>query len=460
MKRCKQMMLFAILACLMLLTAAGYAESKKYGKVNHTSVRFRKQAESTDSWATLDKGWPVEILGTKKAGGVEYYHVVCGTPRNPDRQYWGYIQKQYVTRTSSKPATPAASSSSSSSSSSKATVKTESGTVKTTADKVRLRKGPSADADTKTQVKEGTTLKYSAVVTQDGVKWYKVKYNGDTCYIMAKFCKTVPDKEASSAKNTSSAKETCKDAQKPSDPSTTAVTTREKVVLRASGSSNGKQVAVLTNKRTVCTLKGSTTKADGYVWYKVKADGKTGWVRGDLLRILSKDEAKTFKDSSQYKGTLYTPELAKWSSVKDIFYKGCVAKVTDVSTGISFKVRRWSGGLHADVEPYTAADTKAMCKIYGVSKAQDISDRNMYQRRSILVTIGSHSYAASMYGVPHNYPEGDTIDDNNFKGQFCIHFVDSQVHRTKVVDSDHQRAIKYAYSNAESVLSKKGYKFK
>ena len=134
--------------------------------------------------------------------------------------------------------------------------------------------------------------------------------------------------------------------------------------------------------------------------------------------------------------------------------------MTDVKTGISFKVKRWSGGLHADVEPYTASDTKKMCQIYGVKNAQTISDLNLYQRRAILVTIGTHSYAASMYGVPHNYPEGDTIDDNNFKGQFCIHFIDSKVHKSKKVDSDHQHAIRYAYANAESILSKKGYKFK
>ena len=261
-------------------------------------------------------------------------------------------------------------------------------------------------------------------------------------------------------KDGKAAKETYKDASIPADPSSTALTTKAKVILRASGTADGKEVAVLTNKNTKCTLQGKTNKADGYVWYKVKADGKTGWVRGDLLHILSKAEAKTYSDSKSSKGSLYTPELVEWSSIKSIFYKGCVAKVTDVQTGISFKVKRWSGGLHADVEPYTAADTKAMCKIYGVSTAQQISDYNLYQRRSILVTIGSHSYAASMYGVPHNYPEGDTIDDNNYKGQFCIHFVNSKVHASKKVDSAHQNAIKYAFNYGESVLKKKGYSFK
>ena len=448
MKTCKRIILFALLCGLMLWTAAAYAASHQYGKVNTNSVRFRKEAEKTDYWAMLDKNWPVEILDTKTVSGVKYYRVSAGIPNHTDRTYYGYIQQKYVTKTSSKPATPTTSSSSSD----KTSTKTASGSVQTTTDKVNLRKSASTDSESRGQVKKGTTLSYSAIVTVGDVKWYKVKYNGNTCYIMAKYCKTVSAKEA--------AKETCKDASIPSDPSTTALTTKAKVILRSGASGDAKQLAVLTNKNALCTLTGTTKKAEGYVWYKVKADGKTGYIRGDLLRILSKAEAKTYTDKSSSKGTLYSPELTEWSGIKSIFYKGCVATVTDVKTGISFKVKRWSGGLHADVEPYTAKDTKAMCKIYGVKTAQQISDQNMYQRRAILVTIGSHSYAASMYGVPHNYPEGDTIDDNNFKGQFCIHFVNSKVHASKKVDSDHQKAIQYAYNNAESMLKKQGYTFK
>ena len=449
MKTCKRIILFAILCGLMLWTAAACAASHQYGKVNANSVRFRKEAEKTDYWAMLDKNWPVEILDTKTVSGVKYYRVAAGIPNHTDRTYYGYIQQKYVTKTSSKPATPTTSSSSSSS---KTSTKTASGNIQTTTDKVNLRKSASTDSESKGQVKKGTNLTYSAIVTVGDVKWYKVKYNGNTCYIMAKYCKTVSAKEA--------AKETYKDASIPADPSSTALTTKAKVILRASASAEGKQLAVLTNKNTLCTLTGTTKKADGYVWYKVKADGKTGYVRGDLLRVLSTAEAKTYKDTKSSKGTLYSPEMTEWSGIKSIFYKGCVATVTDVKTGISFKVKRWSGGLHADVEPYTAKDTKAMCKIYGVSNAQQISDQNLYQRRAILVTIGAHSYAASMYGVPHNYPEGDTIDDNNFKGQFCIHFVNSKVHASKKVDKDHQKAIQYAYNNAESMLKKQGYTFK
>ena len=60
--------------------------------------------------------------------------------------------------------------------------------------------------------------------------------------------------------------------------------------------------------------------------------------------------------------TLHMPKLIDWytGGIQSIFYKGSTAVVTDVNTGISFRVKRWSGGAHADVEPLTAADTAAM----------------------------------------------------------------------------------------------------
>lgn len=148
-------------------------------------------------------------------------------------------------------------------------------------------------------------------------------------------------------------------------------------------------------------------------------------------------------------------EMVDWfkGDIQDFWGKGEIAIVTDVKTGKSFRARRWSGGNHADVEPLTAADTKVMCAIYGVTRAQDIADQDLYQRHPLWVTITKNgvtrTFAASMYGEPHNYPAGDTIPDNDFNGQFCIHFVNSMTHGDEKnpahVDKDHQNAIKAAY---------------
>ena len=91
-----------------------------------------------------------------------------------------------------------------------------------------------------------------------------------------------------------------------------------------------------------------------------------------------------------------------------------------------------------------------MCKIYGVTSAQQIAEKNLWERRPVWVTVNGRSVAGSVYGVPHNYPAGDTIPDNDFYGQFCVHFVGSTTHSTARVDAGHQAAIDYAYLNAPS----------
>ena len=160
---------------------------------------------------------------------------------------------------------------------------------------------------------------------------------------------------------------------------------------------------------------------------------------------------------------LYPVEKIDWytGGIQSIWSVGTVGVVTDVYTGISFRAQRLYGDNHADCEPLTTADTAAICQIYGVSNAQEISDREQalqsWRRRPLWVTIGTRTFCASMYGIPHNY-EGDRIPDNNYNGQFCVHFLNSRTHSTNKVDErasyngyfSHQDAIQYAYSHSQS----------
>lgn len=426
----------------------------------------------------------------------------------------------------------------------------------TIVDKVWIRKSPSTQANTAGQVKKGTVLQFNAVKTVSGSKWYEITFDGATRYIKGSCVKVMTDAEYNEyLANLPTPTPTPSPTPTP-DPATLsniALTTMEKVIVRGSGKANGKQLALIYREGTECKLLGDTNKSDGYTWYYLKVDGTTGWIRGDLIRILTKTEAEMYEqlgdpdakpeasyttlqigstgeavtnlqkrlaalgyltsaqvtdvyDTNTKKaiekfqqdndltvdgiagsltqhalfGTveegyygqnngsstsvkLYKPELIDWykGGIQSIFYKGAVAIVTDVRTGISFKVKRWSGGDHADVEPLTAADTAAMCRIYKVDDAQEISDKNYYQRRPLLVTINGHSYCASMYGIPHNYPAGDTISGNDFYGQFCIHFTNSQLHDGKGIDKpsakngyfSHTNAIEEAYETAEKKLN-------
>ena len=155
-------------------------------------------------------------------------------------------------------------------------------------------------------------------------------------------------------------------------------------------------------------------------------------------------------DTSNLTMTLYPAEKIDWytGGINEMWAKGSNYKVYDVKTGIVWWAHRWAGGLHVDAEPLTAADTARLCRCYGVSTSQEIASKNLYQRRPLLVTIGSRTFACSLYGVPHNYPEGDTISTNDFKGQVCIHFTNSKTHNSNKVDSGHEEAIDYAWKNA------------
>lgn len=426
--------------------------------------------------------------------------------------------------------------------------------IQTTLDKVWLRKSPSSKAGTIGQAALGAVFKYDSKVKVSGVEWYKLTVGGNECYIRGNCAKVMTDAEYKDyLNNQPTAKPTATPTAVPdlSKLSTTFVTTKEKVVVRAEGNPNARQVGLIYTQGTGGKISGATNVVDGVTWYGVTISGVTGWIRGDLVRILTKTEEAEYNKSgdpdakpeasyttlqlgstgeavrkvqarlaelgymsssqinsvfdtntsnaiSRYQEdhdlvvdgiatsltqhslfgtkeksettngssttvTLHKPELIDWytGGIQNIFYKGCVAVVTDVNTGISFRVKRWSGGAHADVEPLTAADTAAMCKIYKVKTAQEISDKNLYQRHPILVTIGNRSFAASMYGVPHNYPAGDTIADNDFYGQFCIHFVNSKTHGSGVVDVanskngwyGHREAILDAYNNAAKKLN-------
>lgn len=155
-------------------------------------------------------------------------------------------------------------------------------------------------------------------------------------------------------------------------------------------------------------------------------------------------------DANNLTMTLYPAEKIDWftGGIQQLWPKGANYKIYDVKTGIVWWAHRWSGGSHVDAEPLTAADTARLCKMYGVTSADQIASKNLWQRRPSLVTIGTRTFACSLYGVPHNYPEGDTISNNNFKGQLCIHFTNSKTHNSNNVDTYHQQAIDYAYNNA------------
>ena len=132
-------------------------------------------------------------------------------------------------------------------------------------------------------------------------------------------------------------------------------------------------------------------------------------------------------------GKLVTERLDWFNGGKNVIPNGAVFQIKDVGTGLVFSARRQSGGSHMDAEPLTAADTATLKKINGGSFS--------WRRRAVLVKYNGHVYAASIYSEPHGT---NTILDNNFDGQFCLHFYGSKTHGSDRVDEAHQRCVEQA----------------
>ncbi len=389
--------------------------------------------------------------------------------------------------------------------------------------------------------KKGDVFKYTGTSTVAGVLWYKIDYDGISSFVMGKYCTVLTNAEYQAYISTlPTPTPTPAPTAIPvlADMSDTAYGVKANIFIRQSASTSSTSVTKIYTDHAYMTVLGDYQWNGSDIWYKIKYNNKTGWIRGDLIHIMTVTEKKAelggsdsstdsgtyvkyetlrlgstgdavtklqkalvekgYLASSEVSGqylsstktaviafqkannltqdglagqktlsklygtptydtsgidtTLYPVEMVDWykGDIQKVWSKGTTAVITDVKTGLSFRARRWSGAYHADVEPLTAADTAVMCKIYGVSDSQDIAEKNLYQRRALWVTVGGRTFAASMYGVPHNYPDGDTIADNDFSGQFCVHFVNSMTHGTMKVDADHQKMIQYAYDHAPS----------
>ncbi|WP_052339641.1 hypothetical protein [Gorillibacterium massiliense] len=133
------------------------------------------------------------------------------------------------------------------------------------------------------------------------------------------------------------------------------------------------------------------------------------------------------KDAAALKVKHYG-RLMSWQEAQTAIPRMAFITVTDVETGLQFRVQRRAGSSHADVQPLSRADTAIMKDIY--------SGEWSWRRRGILVQKdGGEVIAASMHGMPHG---GDGIPDNGFDGHFCIHFLGSVTHGSGNQDPDHE----------------------
>lgn len=111
----------------------------------------------------------------------------------------------------------------------------------------------------------------------------------------------------------------------------------------------------------------------------------------------------------------------------------------DIKTGLLMRIKRMGGLNHADVEPATMADTAKLLKIAGGAFS--------WNSHSCILIAGGKYVACAINTMPHGR---QTIKDNGFDGQFCLHMVNSLTHGSTTVNKTHQAAIKAAYKWAHS----------
>lgn len=142
------------------------------------------------------------------------------------------------------------------------------------------------------------------------------------------------------------------------------------------------------------------------------------------------------------RGSSRSVAMLPWDLVNQLWRNGTTARVYDVGTGAVFSAWRLGGSLHADVEPLTKTDTYLLKKVYGGQWS--------WARRAVIVELNGRFVAGSMNGMPHGQ---QGIYDNDFPGQFCIHFLGSRLHKNHQIDAAHQAMIlKAAQSGLPGVV--------
>ena len=161
------------------------------------------------------------------------------------------------------------------------------------------------------------------------------------------------------------------------------------VNVRSGPSTNHSVTTTLAMGTTVTVLE---RRSDG--WSNIRHNNTTGYIRSDFLGT----SARRF-------------EMIEWSEARRILPRGRDIHVVDARTGISFNLRAFSLGNHADVEPPTQADTDAIRRTRNGTWS--------WSARPVWVTVGDRTFPASLNGMPH---AGSTISGNGINGHFCLWF--------------------------------------
>ncbi|MBR5287271.1 MAG: peptidoglycan-binding protein [Clostridia bacterium] len=407
-------------------TSSGSAvtAADSYGRVTKDNVNLRSAASTTSSAkASLKKGTLLRITATKTADGMKWYYV---SVKEGKYTYKGYIRSDMM-ETITEAEYNKAGGDSSSNYGDMETL----GMIKVTGDDVALRYSPDKNAAKVGSADKGDTFYYIDTVSG----WFQTKAG---YWISSSYAKVLKDDEMDDYISSDG-----------SDDSYQLYSTGSTVLfIQTALDTLGYYKGELTGHY------GPKTEAAVKSFQKDNGLNNDGVVGSKTLAKLSEKYYAKIGNTAvgTYQATIYN---ISWpTEYNDTFKKlGFVrgnekATLTDIATGLTFSIYVQSTNKnHADVEPLTASDTATMCRIYGVSTSSKIP----WNRRAMVLTIGKYQFVCSIYGEEHGQ---DDKPNNNYSGQFCVHFKDSNINSgdggSVSDDKNHQAIIKNAVTTLKN----------
>ena len=302
-------------------------------------------------------------------------------------------------------------------------------TVFRTTDAVNFRRAPSLDAEVFSTLPCKTNVD---VLEHDPAGWSNVKVDGKVGYIRSDFLAISSVSSGVGAQNGSStgaagstgagssnsanasAASSSGSAGASGNNDSALMRTNDAVNFRAAPSMDADIIKVLSINTEVHVI---AHESNG--WSNVTYDGTNGYIRSDLLSTSGRNV-----------------ELLEWSVVKTMIKYSEIIPVYDVRTGLTYNIKCFSVGGHADVEPVTKADTDVHSQTFNGIKS--------WSARPVWVTIGGHTIAASLHGMPHDV---STIPDNGMNGHICLHFLGSTAgNSSESYKKDLQNAVQEAWN--------------
>ena len=209
----------------------------------------------------------------------------------------------------------------------------------------------------------------------------------------------------------------------------TAYVSKNTYVYKKASTSSGRVSISVNTKVYVVGRSGDYCKVQN------NSGSSTGFIKTNCLsrnKVSSKSSGSS-KSTSSWKSKVV--KMNWFSGGNKVLRKGSYGYIYDIRTGISLRIKRMGGSNHADVEPATAADTAKLLRVAG--------GKFSWNSHAVILRAGNKFVACGINTLPHG---SQTIRNNNYNGQFCLHMCGSLTHCSSKENTNHQSSINKAYN--------------